>query len=181
MSTDSTTGAAASKGVLSKLEKNLEAYVGVALLLLYTAFIFYNVVSRFVTGNIIDGYLEISMGIFTWAVWLSASFAIRRRSHLRFTLARERVSQRINYILYVFEWVLWVILVGVILRFSVTVLTDEIAQGAEISTTGIPSYLFYLAIPVGTGLMIVRVLQQAIIVTREYRAGQDIRPDPSML
>ena len=165
---------------LPHVERYFEGYVALFLLMIITILVLADVANRIVFANQLVWGLEVIEGLFIWLVWLSASFAVRHSSHLRFTLLRERWSVRRNYIMYWVEWVLWFIVVGTIFWHSIPELSRTISANRLIVGTSIPDAIFYLAIPVGMGLLLARVGQEALQVTRAYRAGKEIAPDPSI-
>lgn len=164
----------------SKLEKNFEGYLAMILLLAYTGIIIYDITNRLLTGEQLLWGLTTILGLFSWVCWLSASMAIRSQSHFRFTLVRQKVSNRMNYLLYWLDTILWVAVIGVVAYFSVGVLMSRMSTAVVISGTDFPRYLMYASVPVGTFLMVLRAIQQIISVTKEYRDGKNIAPDSSI-
>ena len=158
------------------IEQNLEGYASTVLMLAYTAIILYTVVLRTFGFQIQQLYIqEVVIGSFIWLGWLSVSYVIRTDGHLRFTYFSKDYSARRKYIVYVVEWVCWLVFAGVIFWYSLDVLQTQMGSGGRITGTNVPSYLLYLAIPVGFGMILLRVLQQAVIVTRKFRAGERLQ------
>ncbi|MCU4925068.1 TRAP transporter small permease subunit [Halobacteria archaeon AArc-dxtr1] len=159
----------------------LEGIVAICILAVYTAIITIDIVQRELWGGAFTWSFEIVLGLFAWMTWLSAAFAVRHRSHLRFTLVRKAISNRANYAVYWLEYVLWIAIMGIVLRYSVPIFLDRWETGRLVVGTGVvPSALLYLSVPVGMALVMVRATEQIAQVTREYRRGEDITPDPSI-
>lgn len=164
----------------ASLERYFEGYIALVLLAIVTVLVFVDVLNRTLRGTQFVWGLEVIEGLFIWITWLSAAFAVRHSSHLRFTLLRERWSARRNYVMYWVEWLLWFIVVGTIFRYSLPELERSAEAGRLVVGTSIPDTLFYLAVPVGTALILLRVLQEIVHVTRRYRGGESISPDASI-
>lgn len=164
--------------LISTLDEKFEMYLGIVLLLGYTAIILVDIFRRTFLGTQSVWGLAIVQGMFVWVAWLSAAYAVRHNAHIRFTLLLQLASNRVTYAVYFIEWTLWLIVGGVIFRYSLNVLNDYQVSGAEVVGTPVPRYLLYLAVPVGFGLILIRVAQQMYLVTRQYRDNQDINIEP---
>lgn len=167
-------------GSLSHVERYFEGYVALALLAIITVLVLVDVVNRIVFATQLVWGLEVIEGLFIWLTWLSASFAVRHSSHLRFTLLRQRWSARWNYLMYWVEWMLWFLVVGTILRYSIPEFERYIEANRLVVGTSVPDAVFYLAVPVGMALLLLRVAQEVWQVTQAYRAGEQIAPDASI-
>jgi TRAP-type C4-dicarboxylate transport system permease small subunit len=165
---------------LRTIEYGIEGYLALAFLLGYTLLISVNVIMRFLTGSPTPYGLEIVLGMFSWASWLSVSFALRHQSHFRFMLVRERISERMNYALLWVEWVLWIVVMGIILREAIPELLFLQETGATTFAAGIPRWLLFLSLPVGLGLILLRTIQQMVTMTKKYRSGESVIPDSSL-
>lgn len=170
----------AGNGSFEHVERYFEGYVALALLAVITGLILVDVLNRIAFASQLVWGLEVIEGLFIWLVWLSAAFAVRHSSHLRFTLLRQRWSARRNYVMYCVEWVLWFIVIGTILRHSIPELGRYIDANRLVVGTSVPDAIFYLAVPVGMALLLARVGQEILRVTRAYRAGEEIAPDASI-
>ena len=160
---------------------HLEGIVALAILAVYTAIIALDVVQRTLWGGSFTWSLDIVLGLFTWMTWLSAAFAVRHQSHLRFTLLRKKLSNRANYAMYWLEYVAWIVVMGLVLRFSVPIFRNRWETGqVVVGTEFVPAALLYLAVPVGMALLMVRATEQIVRVRRAYRRGADITPTASI-
>lgn len=173
-------GTAAGGRSFGHVERYFEGYAALALLAVITALVLVDVLNRIVFASQLVWGLEVIEGLFIWLVWLSASFAVRHSSHLRFTLLRQRWSARRNYAMYWVEWLLWFVVVGTILRHSIPEFARYVDADRLVVGTSVPDAVFYLAVPVGMALLLARVGQEILQVTRAYRAGEEIAPDASI-
>jgi TRAP-type C4-dicarboxylate transport system permease small subunit len=165
---------------LSKIERNLEGYVGTAMLFAYTFLIGYTILQRQTFQDPPAYTLSVTLYLFTWMTWLAAGWAIRHDSHFRFTLLREKLSNRANYLLRYLDIASWVLFAGIITWYAIDILQIRLASGRNILGTPIPLWTAYLAIPVGMGGIVVRAVQKAILIRRRYRNGEDVTPTSSV-
>lgn len=155
---------------------NFEGYLAALLLFVYLFIILYDVGTRNFGRPPVWGQ-EVVLGLFIWLAWLSTAYAVRTNSHLRFTLLFERLPQRGVYAVYVVEWLLWVAFAGVIFWYSIDITANVMETGTTVVGLPIPVWLFRASIPVGFGLILLRVAQRAVITTRAFRAGEEIGTD----
>jgi len=160
---------------LSYWEKHLERNISIVMIGVYSTMTLINVISRALTGEqAIFGALSITLGLFIWVAWLSAAYVVRLDGHLRFSFFRQEFSNRLSYVVYWIEWLLWIAFAAIVFWFSIPVTTRYLESGAQISSTPIPQFLTYLAIPIGFGLILLRIGQKMVSITRRYMAGEDI-------
>lgn len=161
--------------LLRGIERNLESYLTMVLILVYTTFIVYRILSRTLgLGRVGPWLQEVVIGLFIWAAWLAVASLVRQDAHIRFTTVIERFPRWGVYLVYWIEWVLWIALAGIIFRYSIPYIGLFIGTGSTITGTSIPLYYLHLSIPVGFALILVRTFQQIVIVTRKYRAGEEL-------
>lgn len=159
---------------LGRIDDNLEEALGLLGLLAYTGIILYNVVLRVTMGEQTTWRQAAVIGLFVWVAWITGAMIVRERSHLRFTLLYDRLSNRGQYAMAWIEWALWLAFAGGVLQEAIQVFRNYVQSGGLIVGTSLPIWLVYLSIPAGFSLIILRVLQQMVVVTRKYRAGEDI-------
>ncbi|WP_049935621.1 TRAP transporter small permease [Haloplanus natans] len=162
--------------LLRKLERNFEGYIGTIMLFAYTLLIGYTIFQRETFGDPPSYTLSVTLYLFTWMTWLAAGWAIRHDSHFRFTLLRERLSNRVNYALRYLDIVAWVFFAGIVTVYLLETLQLRLESGRQILGTPIPLWTAYLAVAVGMVLIVVRSLQKAVLIRRQYKNGEDITP-----
>jgi len=162
--------------LLRKLERNFEGYIGTIMLFAYTLLIGYTIFQRETFGDPPAYTLSVTLYLFTWMTWLAAGWAIRHDSHFRFTLLRERLSNRVNYALRYLDIVSWVFFAGIITVYLLETLQLRLESGRQILGTPIPLWTAYLAVAVGMALIALRSVQKAVLIRRQYKNGEDITP-----
>jgi TRAP-type C4-dicarboxylate transport system permease small subunit len=162
--------------ILRKLERNFEGYVGTIMLFAYTFLIGYTILSRSAPWDPPQYTLSVTLYLFTWMTWLAAGWAIRHDSHFRFTLLREGLSNRANYVLRYVDLVAWIFFASIVTWYLFEPLQRRFESGREILGTPLPLWTAYLAVAVGMIIIIIRSLQKAVLIHRQYKKGEDITP-----
>jgi len=170
-----TTGLRASVARLIRdFDENFEGWLAAFILIVYALILLYNILTRIFFGVEEIWKQQIIIGLFIWMSWISVAYTIRVRDHLRFTLVVQRMTNTQKYIVSWIEWSLWLTFSAVILWYSRNFLQPYLSSGATITGTPIPEYLLRLSIPVGFELIMIRVLQMIVIITRKYRRNEEI-------
>ncbi|MFB6093547.1 MAG: TRAP transporter small permease [Halanaeroarchaeum sp.] len=158
---------------LRTLDENLETYLAMGFILVYASLIVYKIVSRLVLDAYSFVWLQkVIIGLFVWAAWLSTASLVRSDDHIRFSSVLSRLPRTGVYAVYWIEWAIWVALSGIILRYSIPYVRQFVQSGSTITGTSVPVSLLYLSLPVGFGLILLRTLQQIVLVTGKYRRGE---------
>lgn len=160
--------------ILNILDNNLEEILGLVGLLTYTGIILYNILLRVAINEQTPWRQAAVLGLFVWVAWITTALIVRDRNHLRFSLLYDRYDNRTTYLVTWVEWILWLVFSLGILQESIRLVQNYVESGAVIVGTSIPRYLIFLSIPVGFVLITFRVLQQMVVVTKQYRRGEDI-------
>lgn len=153
---------------------NAELYIGTLILLFYGALTLLNVVLGFTIKRQLNWGQSVVLGLFIWTVWLATAHTVKTGNHLRFTGVVQNLSLKFMYAVLWIEWLLWILFGGVLFLFSIEVTKNYYAAGAMVPGTAIPKWLFYLSIPVGMVLILVRTIEQMYVVTKAYRRDRDI-------
>jgi|GEM_PF-2347581 len=162
---------------IGRFERNAELYLGGTLLVVYGLVIGFSVIQRTLTGEQALWAQESAIGMFVWVAWLSVAYVIRNEDHLRFTMVLSGLSNTGRYLVYWIEWLCWIVFAGVVFVYSLPVFGTFLSRGATITGTGIPDAVTYLAVTVGVGLVLFRVVEQMLWVTHAFRRGVDITYD----
>jgi len=137
---------------------NAEEYLLVASLAFNVALIFLRVVMRYVFRNSLSWSEELARYVFLWQTWLGASYAVREHRHLRVEILADRLKGRARLL---FELLVLFIWFGfsLFLAYEGTVITLFLVDSGQLSAAmQIPISWAYASVPVGCGLMALRLL-----------------------
>ncbi len=155
--------------MLRKLWDHLEEYLLVWSLAFSVALIFFQVVMRYVFRNSLSWSEELARYLFLWQIWLGASFAVKEHRHLRIEMLRDAFKGRAQ------RWFdLAVLLVwfgfSLFLALEGSELTRMLIQRGQVSAAmRLPMAYAYASVPVGCGLMAIRLLGEMAGLLRSLK------------
>ncbi len=136
------------------------------------------VVLRYIFGLSLIFTEELARYLMVWIVFLGAALAVKDDSHIRINLLVKRLSPRLGQLVRVTAHGLTVLLLMVLAVEGTKILPRQLDQMCI--TVGTSMFYFYLAIPVGSVLMIIFLLpgiRDAISRRPEgYEPAQERRP-----
>jgi TRAP-type C4-dicarboxylate transport system permease small subunit len=150
----------------------------VLIVLFYSYFIFIIVLEvilryGFNTSTIIGE--ETARHAFIWLSWIAASLAAKKRIHISVAVIEQHFSRNWQYAMNYFYNVLFVVLCSFGIFYVLPIIQTQIQYETLSRAARYPMYIVYLAIPIGYGLMIVRVVQNMVIDYRDFKAGKPIQ------
>ena len=155
-------------GILSWLDENFEKIFLVSGLISIILFITWQVIYRYIITLFIDRAgaavwtEELSRYIFIWISYLALCVAIKKRSSIRVDILCEKMSPRWQNIDWVIVEVLFLALTGIIAYFGWGQI-ERLAKYPQYTTAlRIPFSIPYFVLPLGFGLMCLRLVQNLI-------------------
>lgn len=145
---------------LKWLDEKLEESFLVASLIATVIIIFLQVVMRYVFKSSLSWSEELARYIFLYQIWVGASYAVKRSSHLRIEILKSKFSPRNQLVFDSFAMLIWLVFV-VFLASKSFELTSMIFKRGQLSPAmRIPMGYAYASVPIGSGLMSLRIVQQ---------------------
>ena len=114
---------------------------------------------------------EVALYAFIWLSWFSMARHCRYGTHLAFVELRSQLPRGAQRALEALDCILWLVLGGIIIFTSYGVVANNIQMGQVVFGTHIPLAAASLAVPIGWGFSMVRVLQRiwAVVFSRDLR------------
>jgi TRAP-type C4-dicarboxylate transport system permease small subunit len=110
---------------------------------------------------------------FIWLSWIGCSHNIRERTHLRFPGFRAHMSHTKQFLCFLLDDLIWLLISIIVLISSIKLLSLQISVGQTIEgTDNIPQWIATLSVPVGFCFVVFRVVQDIFINIRYFRYGQ---------
>jgi TRAP-type C4-dicarboxylate transport system permease small subunit len=164
--------------LLRWLDRNAErtiiliAYSSMALIIVYAVF------ERYVFSTQIPWSSSIPIYLFLWVTWIGCAYNVKRRTHLVFNDFRLRMPYGAQFACMWLDAILWIGFGTMVAWFTIeqTQLAYDnfaIVQG----TDNVMQWWFYLATPVGWGLLMLRALQNLIADIGRYRRREPFLVD----
>ena len=144
--------------MLKKWFDNAEEYLLVGSLAFNVVLVFFQVVMRYVFQNSLSWSEELARYIFLWQTWLGASYAVKEHRHLREEMQADRFKGRARLVFELFVLVVWFGFSG-FLAYQGYQMTSFLVQSGQTSAAmQIPISWAYASVPVGCGLMALRLV-----------------------
>ena len=159
--------------ILKWLNENIEKASCFVLLVAMTLIVAIQIVFRFV-GAPLAWTEELARYCFVWLIYISCSYAIKVRGHVKVDVMLLLLRRRGEFILYMVSNILFLffaVTIAIICgksTFEIAFIRPQISAGAQL-----PMWVPYLGIPVGSALMVIRLIQDSIRKVREYRSSDD--------
>jgi TRAP-type C4-dicarboxylate transport system permease small subunit len=158
--------------MLDTLNRNAERW---ALLIFYTMLVItmaVEVIRREVFSYSSIWGEEIVRYAFIYLAWIGAASAVRERAHIRIDVIFNYVSRRIKALLYIFGdlVMLGIAVIALYWSFETAAVSwkfDSVSHGLRISMVW-----FLAAVPIGFGLMVLRLVQSLIRDFKDFIAGR---------
>ncbi len=146
--------------ILKWLDEKFEESILVVSLIMTVSIVFAQVVMRYVFKSSLSWSEELARYIFLYQIWLGASYAVKRRNHLRIEIVKNNLSPRNKIIFDTFALLIWLAF-SIFLAYKSFILTLTISQRGQLSPSmRMPMGYAYASVPIGSGLMCIRLVQQ---------------------
>ena len=152
---------------MNKLDKGLARVENAVILVTYSTLILLiglETIRRAVTKEQAVWGPEVALYAFVWLSWFSMSKHVRYGTHLGFSEIRKSLSPTWQRCLEALDCLLWLCLGIVIISTSIDAVRNNIQMGQVIFGTKIPLAAASIAVPVGWGFSMVRILQRLWLV-----------------
>lgn len=141
-------------------KKPVDSYVSFVLLALITIVMAMEVIARYIFNDSFRFASELSRYLFIWFTFISASYAITEKTHIRIEAFMKLWPEKFHPYIKLLGNVLWfffsVFIAYIGFQYSVNMLQNTTNVSSAMK---IPMGFIYLSIPIGYALMALRLLQ----------------------
>ena len=153
------------------LERRLEEIIAGICVVIMCFMVFFQVVMRYVFSEPVSWSDEIAQYAMLWSVYLSVSWAVRERAHIRVMNFINIFPKKTALVLTIFSDFMW-LLFGIFLTWQSILLEISFWENIyESPALGIDQKWPYLCLAFGFGLMTLRLIQ---IYFRWWKFGEPI-------
>ena len=117
---------------------------------------------------------EIVRYAFIYLAWVGASAAVRERGHIRIDVIFNYVPPRIKSLLYIFGDLVMLAIAVLAVFWSLETVGVSWKFGSVSHGLRVSMVWFLMAVPIGFGLMIFRLIQSLIRDLADFRAGRPV-------
>ncbi|WP_018124705.1 TRAP transporter large permease subunit [Desulfovibrio oxyclinae] len=152
-------------GLLHWLDENFEKPLLFAGLLSIILIITFQTLYRYVITQFTDGAgsavwtEELARFIFIWISYLAASVAIKKRENIRVDFVYDRLPEKWQQIFWIVNNLCFLLLGAVVLVMGTDLVQFQMRYPQIAPALQIPYYIPYLILPIGFGLMCIRLVQ----------------------
>lgn len=146
--------------LIKLLDERAEELFLVTVFSAVTILVIAQVFFRYVIQSSLGWSEEIARYTLVWITWISTSYAIKKRSHIRVELIKNFFSDTGKKVIEIIVLIAW-FLFALFIAIEGTKLVLAIGSMGQVSpSTQLPMWFVYLAIPIGGTLMVVRLIQE---------------------
>lgn len=139
----------------------IEEYLCAFLIALMATLAFANVIVRYLTDQSLAFTEELIINLFVLATLLGASMAFKRGAHLGMTFIDNMLPPRALRWVAGLVAVCGVVLFAILFYYGVDMVIQEYESGMVTYSMALPMWWFGLSVPIGSLLVIIRVIQAA--------------------
>lgn len=159
---------------LKWMDENLEKVICMVLLSAMTIIIMMQLILRW-TGQPLDWTEEIARYCFVWLVYIACSYGVKKRAHIKVDAVMLLFSGRGKFIIQVISNVLFFVFAAVISYQGIRLL-DKLGHFGQVSpAVQLPMVIPYASFAVGFMMVMVRLIQDTILMFREEMTEERVR------
>ncbi|RUL47778.1 MULTISPECIES: TRAP transporter small permease [Lysinibacillus] len=160
---------------MAKITKRpIEAYACFAILIVMTVVMFAGVIWRYVFNSSIVWAEELARYLFVWFVFLSASYAVISKAHIRVEALNAIIPLKIRPYINLIGSFVWLLFSLYIAYLGFQYSFDLWSQNTNSAALKLPMGLVYMGIPLGYLLMAIRVFVVEIYQTLTNRKEGEV-------
>lgn len=152
--------------MLKKLWDHFEEYILVYSLVFTVFLIFFQIIMRYVFHNSLSWSEELARYMFLCQIWLGASFAVKQQRHLRIEAFKNMLPEKAQKYAEMITLLIWFGF-SIFLAYKGSELTLILIKRGQVSPAmRIPMAYAYASVPVGCGLMAIRLIERMVEYTK---------------
>ena len=142
------------------LNARFEELLGAILLAVMACISFINVIMRYCTNLSFSSSEELTVNFFVWIVLLGTTRAFREGNNFSMNLLYDAMPRPVRKLLYIFGTLCSIIFFAALCWQGYIEVVDEIELEVVSESLAIPVWLYTMATPLFSALIIVRILQK---------------------
>lgn len=146
--------------MLEFLNRRFEEVLGGLILAVMACIAFINVIIRYCTTLSFSASEELTVNLFVWIVLLGTACAFRESSNFTMNVLYSCTHGLLRKFLYFFSLVCCIAFFGCLIYLGSLEVLDEIELNASSESLNIPVWLYTIATPLFSTLIIFRILQR---------------------
>lgn len=158
---------------MRKLNEYLEEVILVILLVCMIFILGLQIVLRYVFKNSLSWSEELVRYMFVWSTFIGIPYCIKNNTSIRVNQFKTAMPINVQNILsYVDKFIMFILFL-IMAVFSIDIVNSSFASGQSSAAIGIPSWLIQISVPIGSVLSIIRIIQNAIALSKESKQEKE--------
>ncbi|MDR3254548.1 MAG: TRAP transporter small permease [Synergistaceae bacterium] len=154
-----------------KFINNMEEYLCVWGTVFMTVVVFVQVIMRYVFANSLSWSEEFARFTFLWISWVGASYAVKEGSHFRVEMFVNNMKRDARRYFELFVLVAWFLFCFFLTWYGTKLVIFLVDTGQTSAAMQIPMSWPYASVPVGCGLMCLRlIIEMWKVIKGEYKS-----------
>ena len=155
--------------MLDFLNKRFEELLGALMLAIMACISFINVIVRYCTNFSFSSSEELTVNFFVWIVLLGTARAFREGSNFSMNVLYNAMPRTVRKLLYIFALLCSIAFFAALCWEGCIEVRDEFELSVVSESLAIPVWLYTMATPLFSALIIVRIIQKAV---EDFKARQ---------
>ena len=145
-----------------------EGLAGIILLVM-VSIAFINVITRYLVKYSLSFTEEIEVNLFVWMVLLGAAAGFKKGAHLGVNFVVNFFPERARKIIIILGYILSASIFIILIYLGIKEVMDEILLEATSESLGIPVWWYTIGVPIGSGIVIWRIINRIAIELKEEK------------
>ncbi|MBP6940263.1 MAG: TRAP transporter small permease [Syntrophorhabdaceae bacterium] len=142
----------------------LAAVIGGVFTGIMTLIVGYAVIARYIFNRPIGWSEEISVYLMVWAVFLGAAYTLKEDAHIGVDILITKAPVRIRRALLLFHYLVGIIFMSILFYHGIDMVALTLKMGSRSLAIDFPLVLSHLAVPVGSGILILQLINKLILL-----------------
>ncbi|MDD5008809.1 MAG: TRAP transporter small permease [Syntrophorhabdaceae bacterium] len=127
-----------------------------------TLIVGYAVIARYIFNRPIGWSEEISVYLMVWAVFLGAAYTLKEDAHIGVDILISKAPARIRRALLLFHYLVGILFMSILFYHGIDMVALTLKMGSRSLAIDFPLVLSHLAVPVGSGILILQLINKLI-------------------
>lgn len=160
--------------IIRELNRNAERWALLVFYVMLVSTMFIEVIRREVFHYSSVWGEEIVRYSFIYLAWIGASAAVKERGHIRIDVLMHYLSPRLKALIYVFGDIVMFVIAIIAFYWSFETVLVSAKFGSVTHGLRISQVYFLSAVPIGFGMMMIRLVQSFLRDISDIRSGRSV-------
>ena len=157
------------KKIIKLLDENLEAILGIIMIVGISILVFIQVVMRYVFSSSLSWSEELARYLFVWMTYIGTSYAVKLDKHMEVDSFVSALPAGIRKYFHLLKYVAFLVFSIIVLYYSCQLVGRFVRTGQIAASIKVPVWILYFSVLVGFLLTCIRLVQRiAAVISKEF-------------